>query len=638
MDKTFLKFITLLFGLLLSILTFAGKPYFPVSDIPEELLKNAKAVIRLEENEYNMYSISNGNAKCRRIITVLNESGFENAVFRKNYNKFIKVKNPVATIYDKTGKKIKSISSDEFYDFSLVSGYSLYEDDRIKFYEPESRIYPFTIEYEYSLDFDKGVFMFPPWFPVTDYNIAVEKSVLRIEAPDEMQIRYKELNLQFPVTQVSNKGKIHIECVLENFQVIKDEPFSPPEEKIFPMLIIAPSKFKFSGTEGNMAEWDSYGRWVQHLIKGKNNLSEKSKTRFREMVKNCTNDKEKIETIYDYLQNKMRYVSIQVGMGGWEPFDANTVDEEGYGDCKALTNYMMSALDAVSIKSYYTLAYAGKNNFTVLSDFPSNQFNHVFLSIPVTNDTIWLECTDLKQPCGFLGSFTDDRDVLVLDESGGSLVRTPKYNADQNKIVRKASLNLDNYGDLKTEIETDFIGVASEKGYYLESLTQKEREDYIYNTLGLKDFKITGVEYSETRQRIPVMTQKLSVEVENYLAKVGEDYILILYPFSDYDTPRRIRNRKTEVFIRRAYKEADTLRFKIPEKVEVKDLPEKIAYQTKFGEYSIDFQLLENEVIVKRMFLINEGEYPASDYRLFREFLENIADADKSKCLLIVKS
>ncbi|MDP4989490.1 MAG: DUF3857 domain-containing protein, partial [Polaribacter sp.] len=109
------------------------------------------------------------------------------------------------------------------------------------------------------------------------------------------------------------------------------------------------------------------------------------------------------------MQQKTRYISVQIGIGGWEPIAANLVDDVGYGDCKGLTNYTKALLDVADVTAYYTVVYAD-DRIDVDKDFSSLQGNHVILNIPNNGKDVWLECTSQTMPFGFLGDFTDDRD------------------------------------------------------------------------------------------------------------------------------------------------------------------------------------------------------------------------------------
>ena len=99
----------------------------------------------------------------------------------------------------------------------------------------------------------------------------------------------------------------------------------------------------------------------------------------------------------------MRYVSIQLGIGGFKPSAAKFVDEKKYGDCKALTNYMKNLLSVVGIASYPALINAGYNKYPADTRFPSDPFNHVILCVPMEKDTVWLECTSNNAKAGFFG-------------------------------------------------------------------------------------------------------------------------------------------------------------------------------------------------------------------------------------------
>ena len=118
------------------------------------------------------------------------------------------------------------------------------------------------------------------------------------------------------------------------------------------------------------------------LIKDTYDLPTSTVTMIKDLVKDEVDDIGNAKKVYEYVQGKTRYISVQVGIGGWKPFNASEVDKLGYGDCKALTNYTMSLLKAVGVESNYSVVYAGSSQKNIEDDFTSIQGNHVILNIP----------------------------------------------------------------------------------------------------------------------------------------------------------------------------------------------------------------------------------------------------------------
>ena len=110
----------------------------------------------------------------------------------------------------------------------------------------------------------------------------------------------------------------------------------------------------------------------------------------------------------------MQYISIKLGIGGWQPLTAKFVSEKGYGDCKALTNLMMALLKEAGIKSNYVLILAGADENDINTSFPASYFNHVICAVPMAADTVWLECTSQVKDPGYMVSFTGNMHSLIL--------------------------------------------------------------------------------------------------------------------------------------------------------------------------------------------------------------------------------
>jgi hypothetical protein len=90
-----------------------------------------------------------------------------------------------------------------------------------------------------------------------------------------------------------------------------------------------------------------------------------------------------------------------------------------------------------------------------------------------TSDSVWLECTSQTLPSGYLSDFTDDRYALLIDETGGNLVHTPKYGLKDNLQQRKINAKLDAEGLLIADIKTNYSGIQQDNLHMLINNYQK---------------------------------------------------------------------------------------------------------------------------------------------------------------------
>ena len=375
------------------------------------------------------------------------------------------------------------------------------------------------------------------------------------------------------------------------------------------------------------------------LIKQTHDLPASTIAYVQNLVKNETNNIDKAKKIYQYVQDKVRYISVQVGIGGWKPFNASQVDKLGYGDCKALTNYTMSLLQAANIESNYSVVYAGSSQRNIEDDFTSMQGNHVILSIPNNDETVWLECTSQKLPFGFIGDFTDDRDVLVITPEGGKIQHTKKYNTEENIQTTTGNYTISNEGIIHVDVTVKSRGIQYDDKYWLETETKrdldehyKERWDYINN------INIEKMDIINDKDNIE-FKENLNFTATNYPKKVANRMLLTVNALNrNTHIPDRYRSRKLPLKIKRGFKDVDELEITLPQDYKVESLPNKKTIENKFGKYQTEVTLKdENTLIYKREFIIKDGEFPKDDYSDFRNFYKEVARQDNAKVALIKK-
>jgi len=607
---------------------------YKVADIPKELKENARSVVRNQETVLEVKSISRATVAVTYAITILNKNGLEDAYFYEFYDRFRKISGVKGHIYDESGEQIKRIPADEIHDYSAISWYSIYEDNRVKYIDPKVLNFPFTVEYSYEQSLD-GFFSFPSWQPQSKFNLAVEKSSYKAIIPKDLAFRFLERNTNSRVKATSDNSNNIYYWEARNLKALESEPYSVSAQDIFPCMMAAPAGFEIDGNKGDFSTWGNFGKFISTLNAGKNVLSDETKKILNDLIRGIPDDYGKIRKLYEYMQSRTRYASIQVGIGGWQPFDASTVQRLSYGDCKALANYMKTLLETVGISSYYCLVNAGKDAPPLIREFPSSQFNHAFLCVPMKNDTLWLECTSQRVPCGFIGNFTDDRDILLIDNEKTKVVNTRAYRLEDNLETHTCHVKIDEQGTGTVDILTVYKGLNYENilGTYLADNADKKR--LISERMRFPAFQLLSFKYQEIKAVIPSIEETLQVGFENYLTPMGSKYLLRLnFLTSRVEQPSGLRSRKTDIFVRRPALVRDSIVYTLPAKLKPESLPIPISFKTQYGEYQSKIDYSNNQLCYIRIFQLNKGVYPASEYEAFISFFDKVSNADEMKCTL----
>ena len=630
--KSYLNILTLL----LSFFVYSQDQLLLSFTIPDNLKQNANAVVRLGEIDISLKSPAEMVVKERRIITVLNKQGNSIVDAYVNYDSNVKIKTLEVLVYDAFGNNIKKIKKNDFKDISAVDGGTLYSDSRVKYLEYTPISYPYTIEFISETETSNTAFI-NPFYPVDDYFLSVQNSTYTFNYSPIISVRKKEKNLDgLDIEKTETEGQIIYSA--KNIEALKPESFSPAFFDLAPKVMFASKQFNLEGAYAEVTDWDSFGKWMYNdLIQHTYDLSPSTISKVRDLVKDAPNDIEKAKIIYNYVQNKTRYISVQVGIGGWKPFNASEVDKLGYGDCKGLTNYTMALLKAVGVNSNYTVVYAGDSQRNFESDFAAMQGNHVILSIPYNNETYWLECTSQKTPFGFIGDFTDDRDVLVITPEGGKIQRTKKYTTNENSQHIKASINVTNDGSVATNVVVLSKGIQYDNKYVLESYTNRDLDAHYKKRWGyVNGLSIDAMQIDNNKKDIDFI-ETISFQAPNYSKPVGNRMLLTLNALNRItNIPDRYRNRINPLKINRGFIDVDEVEIKLPSEYTIESLPESLSIDNKFGSYKMEVAVKdESTLLYKREFMVNDGEFPKEDYEAFRAFYTEVSKMDNSKIALI---
>ena len=604
--------------------------------IADSLKNNANAVVRLNQIDILISSQRNMSINSTRIITVLNEKGLSEIDAVENYNKKTIVKEVEATIYDVAGKEIKKIKRKDFKDNNATGGSTLFSDSRYIYLDYTPTQYPFTVVYESKLETSTTAFI-PQWYPLSNFFVSVEKSVLNVSYPDNLGFKKMEFNFGNYNIKKTVDTATQLSYTAINILAQKQEDYSPSYSSIFPKVMMGLELFHLEDVDGKAKTWKEFGQWYSdEILSGTTVLSNETKEKIKALIGNEKDPIKKAKLIYDYVQKKSRYVSIQVGIGGWKPMFANDVDRLGYGDCKALTNYTKALLEVVDVPSYNTILYGDSHKKDIESSFVSMQGNHMILAIPNGDDYTWLECTSQDAPFGFQGTFTDDRDVLVIKPDGGQIVHTQKYIDKYNCQNSLGNYSLNANGDLVGKIEILSQGSQYSQKAPIENLQPTEKEEHYkeyWNTIN--NLKINNLSFLNDKPSVS-FTEKVEISAVNYGNLLSGKMMFAINAYNQYTgIIKRIRNRKNPFEIQRGFADSDEITVALPHEFSIEFLPSNFELKSKFGEYKTEFIKRDaNTIIYKRSLFIKKGLYSNTEYDEYRLFIEQVSRNDNAKIIL----
>jgi len=635
---------SLLTGLLVfgQIIACAQAEY-SAATIPSGLTENAHAVIRRQETTFVVKSAGEAVKRFRTVVTVLDEQGDEHASMTVPYYRLSKITDFTGALYEANGRLIKRLRKGDIADYSSYADYNLYDDQRQKTAQfPKQPTYPYTVEFIVETS-EQNLMFYPVWMPQSDEHLAVEQATFRITMPAGLPLRYKEMNVPRPgVASPSAEGGKTFFWQIDNRPVITREPVSPPLRQLVPVVYTAPTTFQVQAYQGNLSSWADLSRFYNTLNEGRDQIPDDLRQRMVELTKNETTQAGKIRKVYQYLQEHTRYVSVQLGMGGWQTIDASNVAISRYGDCKALTNFAKALLKTVGIVAYPALVRAGSREPDALTDFPSFQFNHVILCVPNGRDTTFLECTSEFDPAGYLGDFTGNRHALLILPDGGRLIRTPAYAPTSNRQQRHITVRVSEQGDAIASVRTRYTGLQQEDyGPMLHGMNRDDQRSWLLKRIQIPAFELSTFAHEKETGPLPAVREKLGLSVRRWANVSGTRLFLplnLMSSLAPVTAPAQPRQTPVELDTNYDFEDSDTIAYELPAGFQPEYLLEPLLIESPFGRYLAQATVKNDRLLYIRHVSMHSGRFPASAYKEWVDFRRKIAKADRVQMVFVRKN
>ena len=568
------------------------------------------------------------------LIQINNVRGHKYAKISVPYSGNHKISSLEARIEDTHGNILRNLKKKDIKDVSAFNDMTFYNDEYVKKFELIHNQFPYRIYYSYTYSYDEFLTI-TGWSPVYEQKIPTLNSELRVEIPKDYLVNINQQ--QTNINKQDSTDNTYIYYWKGSYVDVydDDEIYASQLRSLLPYVRIDPINFKY-GIEGKQNDWVGVGNWESELIDGLNDLPQSEKVKVESLTNSCHTDIDKIKALYYYLQDNTRYINVSIDIGGFKPYPASYVAQNKYGDCKALTNYMKSLLEEIGVKSFYTSIYAGNSPIEIVREFPGQQFNHVFLYIPLEKDTLFLECTSKNEPFGYISTFIQNRYALAIDKDNSRFIKVPASGIDDQKIVRKIKIsglpnNCTGIMDMKCMGEK-YEGL----NYFQFNLSKNEQNNNVKRYIPFKNYTINKWEIKEYYRDSAVNELHVDCELTNFSKQYGESYmqepVLALVP--NFEKPE---NRSFPVQINYPLYCVDSIYYSSPINYKF-SYPEEFQLDSKYGKYSINYYILNNELLMVRSFILYSQYVSLDQYPEFYTFIKTLLNREAKNIIMLTKT
>lgn len=466
---------------------------------------------------------------------------------------------------------------------------------------------------------------------------------------------YKAVFLNYPEVKETSQGPNQWQWVVNNVEAIRPEDDMPPWRAVAGQMIV--SFFSPGGGQtSGFGSWNDMALWEAGLVRGRRESSPEIKQKVAELTASETTELGKMRALGKFVQDDIRYVAIELGIGGWQPHPASDVFSHHFGDCKDKATLMSTMLKEIGIDSYYVIVNV--NRGAVNEKTPAvNWFNHAILAIKLPDSVsdpsltavfkdqkvgrlLIFDPTDDLTPFGYLRGPLQANYALLVTEAGGELIELPELPAAMNGIRRVGKLTLTSAGTLSGEVTEIRMGDRGlEQRYAMRAAsTNKDKIKPIESLLAgsLTNYQITKASVSNIQVTDQPFEYSYSLVAQDY-AKVAGNLLLVRprvvgvksSPLLETKEPR-----KFPVEFAGPSLDSDIFEITLPAGYHVDDLPPPVKVDYGFASYQSESEVKGNVLRYTRKFEVKDPSVPLAKVEELKKLYRIIAGDERSTAVL----
>jgi len=613
--------------------------------------EKTEAVLLYSETVLNVQA--NGKIKSmeRRAYKILRPGGKGYGTVRADFDSETRITSMHGWCIPAQGKdyEVKDKDAVETALFGVMNG-ELVSDMRTKLLQiPASdpgNIVGYEIEHEDRPYVLQDQWMFQDTIPVREARYTLQL------APGW---EYKAVWLNHEEVKPTSVGNNQWQWVVSDMKAIQPENSMPSWKGVAGQMVV--SLFPTGGgANKGFADWNEMGRWENGLAIGRREASPEMKQKVAMLTASSPTPLEKMHALAQFVQRDIRYVAIQLGIGGWQPHPAPEIFVHRYGDCKDKATLMSTMLKEIGVESYYFSVNTTRGAVTPATP-AVRWFNHEILAVRLPGDVkdsslvavlehpklgrlLIFDPTDEWTPFGQLRGELQSNYGLLVTQDGGELLKLPQLPTSRSGVQRTAKLKLSTNGTLSGDfVETRLGDAGLWQRMTLKSVTKEADKIKPIETIvshSLSTFQITKASVSNLNLTDQPFGYQYSLVAENYAKNAGN--LLLVRPrvlgSKSSDLLETKEPRKYAVEFDGPSRDTDTFEIALPAGYEVDDLPPPVDADYGFASYHSKTEVNGNTLKYTRTFEVKELSVPLNKVEELKKLYRIIAGDERNTAVL----
>jgi cellulose synthase operon protein C len=387
------------------------------------------------------------------------------------------------------------------------------------------------------------------------------------------------------------------------------------------------------------ASWKALSEWYSGLLKTQLALDPEAiqiANRFRQAA---PDHRSLIASLFDYVRDRTRYVGIELGIHGYQPYPAAEVHTRGYGDCKDTGNLLVAMLEAAGVRAGLVLIRTRDHG-----PFPKGHpsvwaFNHAVVYVPSVD--LFLDPTNPYTDFNTLPELVQGTLALILYGDGEHrLTTTPASQASANQTFGRYALRSSTHGELFVDGDEHFRGIlATEMRSRLQdpkARTETLRELYAeaFPDLDVQNIQVTGL--TERRHGLRV---RFRGKTRWPSSAAAENIRLSRAPFRHHLVPGYAAsiNRHSDLVLPYRWRSKNEIRLRLSGNLKPDPLPNTERAAGEFLQFENRVRLEGDTLVLWDEVALLDDRIPQGAYTTFRNMARRIDGVQSQQLILHVR-